>query len=304
MSTKLDNKVVVITGAGNGIGRDMALEMAQAGARIVVNDLGTTAKGEGQSASPAQAVVDEIRQLGGEAVANTDSVAEWPSASRIIECALDHYGRIDVVVNNAGFLRDRFFFNMDIEEWRGVLDVHLNGSFYCARAAAPHFRKQNGGSYINMTSTSGMIGNFGQANYSAAKAGIVALSKSMALDMHKYSVRSNCISPFAWSRLIGSIPTDTPDQQERVERMKVMETRKIAPLARFLASDAAMDVTGQIFTVRANEIFLMSQSRPLRSVHESTGWTADSIATHAMPALRKSFYPLDRTQDIFDWDPL
>lgn len=304
METKLEGKVVVITGAGNGIGRDMAIEMAQAGARVVVNDLGTTARGEGQDEGPAQAVVNEIKAFGGEAVANTDSVSEWDSANRIIETALDHFGRIDVLVNNAGFLRDRFFFNMDIGDWHAVLGVHLNGSFYCARAASAHFKKQNSGSYIHMTSTSGMIGNFGQANYAAAKAGIIALSKSIALDMRKYSVRSNCISPFAWSRLIGSIPTDTPDQEERVARMKIMESKKVAPLARYLASDAAADVSGQIFVVRANELFIMSQSRPLRSVHSAEGWTADSIATHAMPALRKSFYPLDRSQDIFDWDPI
>jgi NAD(P)-dependent dehydrogenase (short-subunit alcohol dehydrogenase family) len=304
LDTRLDGKVVVITGAGNGIGRDMAIEMARAGARVVVNDLGTSAKGEGQDAGPAHAVADAIREAGGEAVANTDSVADWPSASRIVECALDHFGRIDVLVNNAGILRDRFFFNMEIEEWRSVLDVHLNGSFYCARAAAPHFKKQNSGSYVHMTSTAGMIGNFGQANYGAAKAAIIALSKTIALDMRKYNVRSNCISPFAWSRLIGSIPTDTPDQVERVNRLKIMESRKIAPLAQYLASDAARDVTGQVFVVRANEIFIMSQPRPLRSVHRSEGWSAETIAMHAMPALRKSFYPLDRTQDVFDWDPI
>ncbi|NYT22155.1 SDR family oxidoreductase [Alcaligenaceae bacterium] len=304
MDTTLGGKVVVITGAGNGIGREFSLAMAQAGAKVVVNDLGTSPKGEGVDAGPAQAVAEEIRQLGGMAVANTDSVAQWPSANRIVECAMDNFGRIDVLVNNAGFLRDRFFFNMSIEEWQGVIDVHLNGTFYCSRAVAPIFRGQNGGSYINMTSTAGMIGNYGQANYSAAKAGIIALSKSMALDLNKYGVRSNCISPFAWSRLIGGIPTDTPDQVERVERMKIMESSKIAPLAVYLASDASMDVTGQIFTVRANEIFLMSQSRPLRSVHDARGWTAESIAAHAIPALRRNFYPLDRSQDVFDWDPI
>jgi NAD(P)-dependent dehydrogenase (short-subunit alcohol dehydrogenase family) len=155
-----------------------------------------------------------------------------------------------------------------------------------------------------MTSTSGLIGNLGQANYSAAKLGIAGLSKSIALDMAKYKVRSNCIAPFAWSRMIGSIPTETPEQQARVAKMKVMETAKIAPLAVFLASDAAQEVSGQIFAVRANEIFLMSQSRPLRSVHRAGGWTPQAIAEHGMPALKGSFFPLDRTQDIFTWDPL
>ena len=142
------------------------------------------------------------------------------------------------MVNNAGILRDRFFFNMSVEEWKAVIDVHLNGSFYVARAAAPYFKSQSSGSYVNMTSTSGLVGNFGQANYSAAKLGIVGLSKSMALDMAKYKVRSNCIAPFAWSRMIGTIPAETPEQKARVEKLKAMETSKIAPLAVFLASDA------------------------------------------------------------------
>jgi len=185
-----------------------------------------------------------------------------------------------------------------------VIDVHLNGSFYVSRAAAPYFKSQESGCYVHMTSTSGLVGNLGQANYSAAKLGIVGLSKSIALDMAKYKVRSNCIAPFAWSRMIGSIPTETEDQKARVEKMKVMETSKIAPLAVFLGSDDAKDVSGQVFAVRANEIFLMSQSRPLRSVHRAGGWTAEAIASHALPALRPHLYPLDRSQDVFSWDPL
>jgi len=299
----LQGKVALVTGAGGGIGRDFALAMAAAGARVVVNDLGTSVKGEGASSGPAQDVVSLIRKTGGSAVASTDSVADWASANRIVQCALDTFKALDVVVNNAGILRDRFFFNMSVEEWRAVIDVHLNGSFYVARAAAPHFKSQESGCYIHMTSTSGLVGNLGQANYSAAKLGIVGLSKSIALDMAKYHVRSNCIAPFAWSRMIGSIPTETADQQARVEKMKVMETAKIAPLAVFLASDAARDVTGQIFAVRANELFLMSQNRPLRSVHRAEGWTPETIAQHAIPSLRAHFYALERSQDVFSWDP-
>jgi len=300
----LQGKVVLVTGAGGGIGRDFALAMAAAGAKVVVNDLGTSVRGEGKDVGPAQKVVDEIRAAGGTAVANTDSVAEWESANKIIQATLDSFGRIDVVINNAGILRDRFFFNMSVEEWRAVIDVHLNGSFYVSRAAAPHFKSQQSGCYVHMTSTSGLVGNLGQANYAAAKLGIVGLSKSIALDMAKYGVRSNCISPFAWSRMIGSIPTETADQRARVEKLKSMETAKIAPLAVFLSSDEAKDVTGQIFAVRANEVFLMSQSRPLRSVHRAEGWTPEAIGAHAMPALRAHFYPLDRSQDVFSWDPL
>src|SRR5689334_4097705 len=300
----LEDKVVLVTGAGGGIGRDFALAMASAGARVVVNDLGTSVKGEGNDAGPAQTVVNEIKSAGGSAVASADSVADWTSANRIVQCALDTFGRIDVVVNNAGILRDRFFFNMSVEEWKAVIDVHLNGSFYVARAAANHFKSQESGCYVHMTSTSGLVGNLGQANYSAAKLGIVGLSKSIALDMAKYHVRSNFIAPFAWSRMIGLIPTETNDQKERVEKLKTMATAKIAPLAVYLASDAARDVTGQIFGVRANELFLFSPNRPVRSVHRAEGWTPQTVASHAMPALRTGFYPLERSQDVFSWDPL
>ncbi len=300
----LKDKVVIVTGAGNGIGRDFALAMASRGARVVVNDVGASVSGEGKDAGPAQKVVDEIQAAGGTAVASTDSVAEWESANRIVKAAIDAWGRIDVVVNNAGILRDRFFFNMSVEEWKAVIDVHLNGTFFVSRAAAPYFKSQNSGRYINMTSTSGLIGNFGQANYAAAKLGIVGLSKSMALDMAKFRVTSNCISPFAWSRMIGTIPAETPDQKARVEKLKSMETAKIAPLAVYLASDASQEVTGQIFAVRANEIFLMGQSRPLRSVHRAGGWTPETIGEQAIPAMRAQFYALDRSQDVFSWDPI
>ena len=300
----LENKVVIVTGSGGGIGRDFALAMAAQGAKVVVNDIGASVSGEGKDAGPAQKVADEIKAKGGTAVANTDSVADWEAANRIVECAVDSYGKIDVVINNAGILRDRFFFNMSVEEWKAVIDVHLNGTFYVSRAAAPYFKSQASGRYISMTSTSGLVGNFGQANYAAAKLGIAALSKSMALDMAKYGVTSNCIAPFAWSRMIGTIPAETPDQKARLEKLKRMETAKIAPLAVYLASDAAQEVTGQIFAVRANEIFLMSQSRPLRSVHRAEGWTPETIGEVAIPAMKAHFYALERSQDVFSWDPI
>ncbi len=300
----IKDKVVLVTGAGGGIGRDFALALGREGGKVVVNDLGASVSGEGRDLSRANAVVDEIVAAGGTAVANGDSVADWDGANRMVEQAVDAFGRIDCVINNAGILRDRFFFNMDLEEWRAVIDVHLNGAFYVSRAAAPHFRSQQSGSYIHMVSTSGLIGNLGQANYSAAKLGLVALSKSIAMDMARFKVRSNCISPFAWSRMIGAIPAETEEQKARVARLQKMETSKIAPLAVYLASDAAADVSGQIFAVRANEVFLMSQSRPLRSMHTAEGWTPQTIAERAIPAMRSSFYPLDRSQDVFDWDPV
>jgi short-subunit dehydrogenase len=155
-----------------------------------------------------------------------------------------------------------------------------------------------------MTSTSGLIGNFGQANYAAAKLGVAALSKSIALDMQKFNVRSNCIAPFAWSRMIGSIPTGTPEEQARVDRIRQMTPDKIAPLVVCLASEESSDANGQIFAVRNNEIFLISQPRPVRSVHRSEGWTPESVASHALPALKAMFYPLDRSGDVFCWDPV
>jgi NAD(P)-dependent dehydrogenase (short-subunit alcohol dehydrogenase family) len=304
MSRMVENTVVVVTGAGGGIGRDMALAMAHEGAKVVVNDIGASVGGEGKDEGPAQAVVREIQAFGGQAVANTDSVSEQAGAARIVGTALEAFGRIDVLVNNAGILRDRFFHKMSAEEWDAVIKVHLYGSFYVSRAAAPHFKEQEGGCFVHMTSTSGLIGNFGQANYSAAKLGVAALSKSIALDMQKFNVRSNCISPFAWSRMIGSIPTETPEEQARVDRLKQMTPAKIAPLAVCLASDAAKDVNGQIFAVRNNEIFLMSQPRPVRSVHRSEGWSAQTVASHALPALKASFHELERSGDVFSWDPI
>ncbi|WZB74672.1 SDR family NAD(P)-dependent oxidoreductase [Achromobacter insuavis] len=304
MSGIVSGKVVVVTGAGGGIGRGIALAMARAGAKVVVNDIGVSLTGEGGGDGPAHAVAREIAAAGGQAIANTDSVAAYDSASRVIQAAIDAFGRIDAVVNNAGNLRDRVFHKMSEEEWRQVIDVHLNGSFFMSRAAAPYFREQESGAFVHMTSTSGLIGNFGQANYAAAKLGIVALSKSIALDMARYNVRSNCIAPFAWSRMTSSIPAETDEEKARVEKLKKMEADKVAPMAVYLASDAASAITAQVFAVRANEIMLMSQPRPLRSVHYSEGWTPELIGEIAVPAMRKHFYALERSPDVIDWDPI
>jgi len=301
----LAGKVAIVTGAGGGIGREIALAMALAGARVVVNDIGASLTGEGPtSASPGEQTVAIIHQRGGEACANTDSVAGWDSAQRIVAQALDAFGRIDIVVNNAGILRDQIFHKMSPEEWLSVIGVHLNGSFFVSRAAAEHFRRQGSGAYVHMTSTSGLIGNFGQANYSSAKLGVAALSKSIALDMQRFGVRSNCIAPFAWSRMTSSIPSNTEVEKARVARLQQMTPDKNAPLAVFLASDAAHDVTGQIFAARHNELFLFSQPRPIRSTHRGEGWTPETIAGTALPALRSHFLPLERSGDVFSWDPV
>ena len=300
----LDGKVIVVTGAGRGIGRAIALALAAEGASVVVNDLGASASGEGADQAPADEVVQEITASGGQAIANGLSVSEWDSAHAIIQSAIDNFGRIDGVVNNAGILRDTIFHKMTEEQFDIVVNVHLKGSFNMSRACAPHFREQSGGCLVHMTSTSGLIGNLGQANYMSAKLGVVGLSKSIALDMARYNVRSNCISPFAWSRLFGKVPTETPEQKARVEKIKEMTPEKIAPLAVALFSDEASDVSGQIFAVRNNEIFLMSQSRPLRSVHDGGGWTPAGVRDRALPAFKPSMYGLDVTASVFTWDPV
>ena len=299
----LKDKVAIVTGAGSGIGRAVAQAIATAGAAVVINDVGVSLDGVGGSATPAQETLCSIEAAGGRAVINTDSVADPDGARHIVDTAMRAFGRLDVVVNNAGILRDAIFHKMSVDQWLTVIGVHLNGSFFVSRAAADIFKAQNSGTFVHMTSTSGLIGNLGQANYSAAKLGIVGLSKSIALDMQRFNVRSNCIAPFAWGRMTGNIPATTPDQQARVEKLKFMTSDKNAPLAVYLASDDADGVSGQVFATRHNEIFLMSQSRPLRSVQRSDGWTPELIRDHAMPALRGSLLPLDRSQDVFTWDP-
>ena len=209
INLELENKVAIVTGGGGGIGREIALALAAEGASVVVNDIGVSLTGGGGSDSPAEETCGLITQKGGKAVISNDSVSSWKSAQLIIQKALDTFGKIDIVINNAGILRDTIFHKMDPSDWEDVINVHLNGGFYVSRAAAPYFREQSSGAYVHMTSTSGLIGNFGQANYSAAKLGIAGLSKSISLDMSRFNVRSNCIAPFAWSRMTSSIPANT-----------------------------------------------------------------------------------------------
>src|SRR5262245_67221 len=218
--------------------------------------------------------------------------------------ALDHFGGLDIVVNNAGVLRDQIFHRMTAEDWLAVISVHLNGSFFVSRAAADQDRKQESGAYVHITSTSGLIGNIGQANYASAKLGITALSKAIAIDMKRFNVRSNCLSPWAWSRMTQSIPARTEQERARVAKIQQMTPDKNAPMAVFLASDAARNVTGQVFGTRMNEIYLFSSPRPIRSLHRAEGWTPEAIAEQALPALETSFMPLDRSRDLFPWDPL
>jgi NAD(P)-dependent dehydrogenase (short-subunit alcohol dehydrogenase family) len=300
----LEGKVAIVTGSGQGVGRAIAEGLAKAGASVVVNDVGVTLTGETENVSAAEEAATAIQAAGGQAVANRDSVADWASAQRIVQTALDAFGRIDIVVNNAGILRDAIFHRMEPDEWRAVIDVHLHGSFNISRAAATHFRQQQSGSYIHMTSTAGLIGNFGQANYMAAKLGIVGLSRAIAMDMQRFNVRSNCIAPFAWSRMVSSIPTDTEADKVRVAKLKQMTPEKIAPMVAFLGSEAAKDISGQVFAVRNNEVFLMSQPRPVRSLHRGEGWTPEALAEQLPGAFGPSLTPLERSADVFSWDPV
>lgn len=304
MQALLEGKVIVVTGAGAGVGKGIALEAARQGAKVIVNDLGVAIDGSGASSGPAQQTVDEIRAFGGTAAANTESVADWNSAQSIISQALDLYGSIDGVVNNAGNLRDVIFHKMPQDDFDAVIEVHLKGSFNMSRAAAPHFKSEETGSFVHMTSTSGLIGNFGQANYCSAKMGVVGLSKAIALDMERFNVRSNCIAPFAFTRMVNTIPTDTPEGMARMKVNQRLEAEKIAPFTCALLTDAAKDVTGQIFGVRNNEIYLFSQPRPIRTAHSGDGWTVQSCLDVAIPMMKPSFYALDKSRDVFSWDPV
>src|SRR3970040_1176792 len=254
----LEDKVVVVTGAARGIGREIALLMAREGAKVVVNEYGGREDGRGAARTPADEVVNEIKAQGGQAAANYDSVATMAGGKSIIQTALDHFGRVDIVVD---------------------------------RAAVPLMREQKWGRFINMTSTSGLVGNVGQANYAAAKLGIVGFTKVVALDMARYNVTANCISPFAWTRMIGTIPSETEAQRARVEKLKQLSPAHIAPMAVYLATDEAKDISGQVFGVRGKEIMLFNHMRPIRSIHHAEGWTPERLAKMFPGTLRQHLVP-------------
>jgi NAD(P)-dependent dehydrogenase (short-subunit alcohol dehydrogenase family) len=285
----LAGKVVAVTGAGRGIGREVALLCAREGAAVVVNDPGVGRDGEGGDPAPAEQVADEIRAVGGKAQANLASVVDPVAAQTIVDDALASFGRIDAVVNCAGILRDAIWHKMSHADWHAVIDVHLHGSFNVSKAATPAFREQQSGSFIHFTSGAGLIGNIGQANYSAAKLGIVGLSQSIALDMARYGMRSNCIAPVAWTRMIAGMSDLVGGEEPPASGMADMGAEKVAPLAAYLASDQAVGVTNQIFGVHGDEIVLFSKPRPIHSMVKAEGWTAQAIADELIPALREDF---------------
>lgn len=297
-------KTAIVTGAGRGIGRGIATLLAKEGARVVVCDIGASLQGEGSDTGPAHDTVSAIKKAGGEAIASALSIKEPKNAEAIVKSALNAFGRVDILVNNAGILRDVIFHKMSWSDWSDVIAVHLNGSFNMSRAVAPLFREQNSGTYVHMTSTSGLVGNFGQANYMAAKLGIMGLSRGIALDMARFNVRSNCIAPFAFTRMIESIPAQSEQDKRRIEAFQRMTPEKIAPLAVFLCSDAAAGITGQIFSVRNNEIYLFNQPRPIKTIHRAEGWTPEQIAGELKTAFASSLTPLERSEDVFNWDPI
>jgi len=297
-------KTAIVTGAGRGIGRGIAMLLAAEGARVVVCDIGSSRDGTGSDAGPAQETVTEIKKAGGEAIATTLSIVDPKNAEQIVKLALDTFGRVDILINNAGILRDVIFHKMSHLDWSEVINVHLNGSFNMSRALAGIFREQNSGAYVHMTSTSGLVGNFGQVGYMAAKMGIVGLSRGIALDMQRFNVRSNCIAPFAWTRMIEGIPAETEADKRRIAAFKQMTPEKIAPLAVYLASDAAIGVSGQILSVRNNEIFLFNQPRPIKTIHSAEGWTPQKLDAQLKGAFSSSFTPPVRSEDVFNWDPI
>jgi NAD(P)-dependent dehydrogenase (short-subunit alcohol dehydrogenase family) len=287
MGDRVKDKVVVVTGAGRGIGRGIAILMAEEGAKVVVNDLGGAVDGSGGAQTPADEVVAEIKAKGGQAVANYESVATVEGGEKIIQTAIDSFGKLDVLVNNAGILRDRMVFNMAPEEWDAVIKVHLYGVFNCTKPAAVIFRQQRSGCIISMSSTSGLIGNSGQANYGAAKAGIAGFTRVIARDLGRYGVRCNYIAPGAGTRMTLSDEVLAARQiradrglsggSQQPRRAGPGDPDDVAPLVVWLASDAAANINGQGFGAAGGNYSLYQQPAPMKTIIKDGRWTLDEL---------------------------
>ena len=273
---------------------------------MLVNDLGAGLQGKDEgSAGPAEAVANEIKAGGGKAAFNSESVTNYAAVEAMRDQALKELGGLHAVVNPAGILRDGMFHKMSVDDWKAVIDVHLNGTFNVTRATVEHFREQNDGTYALFTSTSGLIGNIGQANYAAAKLGIMGLSRIIAMEGASKNVRSNIIAPFAWTRMTSSIPVKDEAGAQRVERIKnSMRADQVATFTAALCSEKAKDVSGQIFAVRGNEIFLFNQPRPVRTLGDAEGWSAEGILDRCLPAMKASFTDLGASATVFPYDPV
>ncbi len=280
----LDGKVAVITGAGRGLGRSHALLMAEEGAKIVVNDLGGEWDGTGQASGPANDVVKEIKDAGGQAAANFESVTDFQGAKKIIDCAIDNFGKLDILVNNAGFLRDKMTFNMTEEEWDAVIAVHLKGTFNCGRWACAYFREQGkagklqSGRIINTMSHAGLLGNVGQGNYAAAKLGIGALTMVWAREMEKYNVTCNAVVPMARTRMTVQTPSLSVMFGERPEgQFDDMAPENVSPLVAYLASDHAQNITGRWLSIRAGKLESWLSPQLSKAIDIGRRWTVKEI---------------------------
>jgi len=271
----LDGRVAVVTGAGRGIGRGIALCLASEGAKVVVNDPGSTVDGRGKEGDPAHEVVEEIKKAGGQAVPNYDSVAEFAAAERIIKTAVESFGKIDILVNNAGIMRDKSIVKMEESDFDAVVGVHMKGTFNCTRHAMPLMREQNYGRIINITSSAGLRGNFGQSNYSAAKAGIMGLTFTWALEGAKYGITSNAMAPAGLTRMVGLIPG-----MEGKPMAPEMDPNLNGPMVAFLASEKAAHVNGQIFGRRGFAFTIFQTPRPIASMYKAGGLNAAEIAAN------------------------